>query len=78
MPARRMLVCTPNQNGHTATMGAAAKGHAECVELLIAAGADVNKANKVSERVRGRGDCMRDRSWRDACMSESLHGWASE
>ena len=43
-------------------MRAAANGRAECVELLIAARADVNKANKVSERVRGRGDFMRDRS----------------
>ena len=40
-------------------MQAAIRGHAECVELLVAAGADLNKANKVSERVRERGDCMR-------------------
>ena len=39
-------------------MLAAADGHAECVELLIAEGADVNKESKVSERVRERGDCM--------------------
>ena len=53
-----MPVCTPNQFGHTATILAAFYGYAKCVELLINAGADLNKTNKVSERVRERGGCM--------------------
>ena len=53
-----MPVCTPNQDVWTATMMAARNDHAECVELFINAGADLNKTNKVSERVRERGGCM--------------------
>ena len=54
-----MPVCTPNQLGNTVTMMAAWNGHAECVELFINAGADLNKTDTmVSERVRERGGCM--------------------
>ena len=67
MPARCMPVCTPNQMGMTATMWAASAGHAECVELLIAAGANLKKTDKVSERVRERGGCMWQKLERCLC-----------
>ena len=46
---------TQAQNGGTALISAAAKGHVDCVRLLLNAGADKNVVNKVCLR-RGRVD----------------------
>ena len=59
-----------DQNGLTALIGAARQGQRECLSILLAHGAEVNKADAVSVR----GVCSIAYLWDVACIGAAAEG----
>ncbi len=62
------LVLELRLNGSTALMCAALEGHHECLSILLAHGAEVDKADAVSVR----GVCSIAYLWDEACIGGAL------
>jgi hypothetical protein len=59
-----------DQNGEVALILAAREGHHECISILLAHGAEVNKAEEVSVR----GVCSIAYLWDVACVEVAAEG----